>query len=214
MKKYLIMLITILSVISCSKKPGKLTGNVYWKYNNYVGNKPDAGAKVSLFVIDKNKKDSIFETTTDVNGNYTINDIPPAKYLLVIQSENTTSSPKEHLDNLKNYSKEMKQLFGFDLNKYATTLKEIDNDYIKYEEILTDMDYNKYGGLSNKIDECKKYQKNIDDKSANLIDKLPKELKIKLGLYTGYSKSLDINNIEIKEDKTINQNTDFGTTYQ
>jgi hypothetical protein len=31
---------------------GTLTGNAYWKYNNYVGNKPDAGAEVTLYSLD------------------------------------------------------------------------------------------------------------------------------------------------------------------
>lgn len=213
MKKIYILILITCTILSCTKKPGTLTGNVYWKYNNYVGNKPDAGAKITLYAIDKSQKDSIFKATADINGNYTINDIPPAKYLLVIQSENTTDSPFDHIQNLKICSNDLKNTFDFDINKFSKNLEEIDAAYKKYETILIDSDDEKYGSLSNKIDEYEKYQKIAIDKSSDLIDKFPKKVKLKLGLFTGYSKSLYFQNIEIKEEKTVNENTDFGTTY-
>lgn len=178
-----------------------------------MGNKPDAGAKITLYAIDKSQKDSIFKATADINGNYTINDIPPAKYLLVIQSENTTDSPFDHIQNLKICSNDLKNTFDFDINKFSKNLEEIDAAYKKYETILIDSDDEKYGSLSNKIDEYEKYQKIAIDKSSDLIDKFPKKVKLKLGLFTGYSKSLYFQNIEFKEEKTVNENTDFGTTY-
>ncbi|WP_396192379.1 carboxypeptidase-like regulatory domain-containing protein [Flavobacterium sp.] len=213
MKKIYILILITCTILSCTKKPGTLTGNVYWKYNNYVGNKPDSGAEITLYAINKSQRDSIFKATADVNGNYTINDIPPAKYLLVIRSKNTTDSPLDHIQNLKICSNDLKNTFDFDINNFSKNLEEIDAAYKKYETILIDSDIEKYGGLSNKINEYEKYQKIAIDKSSDLIDKFPTKVKLKLGLFTGYSKSLYIQNIEIKEEKTVNKNTDFGTTY-
>jgi len=49
--------LAILLAAGCStfsKKPtemGSLKGNVFWKYNNYVGNKPDAGTSIKLYSL-------------------------------------------------------------------------------------------------------------------------------------------------------------------
>lgn len=213
MKKILFFFFIAMTILSCTKKPGNLSGNVYWKYNNYVGNKPDSGSEIKLIAFDKTQKDSIFKTTSDLNGNYTINDIPPGKYFLIIESKNTTDSPKNHLDNLQNYSEDLKTLFGLNLSKFSKEIFEINGYYQKYTEILTDSDDSKYGGISNKIDQYEKFEKMSEDKSSELIDKIPSNVKYKVGLLTAYSKSLEFKNIEIKEGKTENIITDFGVTY-
>lgn len=213
MKKIYVLFLISFAILSCAKKPGGLTGNVYWKYNDYVGNKPDSGAKIKLIPFDKTQKDSIFETTADLNGNYTIKDIPIGKYFLIVESENTKDNPRDHLKNLQIYAKSLKELFGFDLQKYSKEIYDIDNDYMKYTDILTDSDNDKYGGISNKIEQYQKFEKMSLEKSAKLIDKIPSEIKFKIGLLTKYSSSLDFQNVEIKEGKTKNIVTDFGVTY-
>ena len=213
MKKKYILFLILFTILSCTKKPGGLTWNVYWKYNDYVGNKPDSGAKIKLIPFDKTQKDSIFETTADLNGNYAINEIPPGKYFLIVESENTKDNPKDHLENLQIYSKSLKEIFGFDLQKYSKEIEEIENDYKKYTDILTDPDYDKYGGISNKIEQYQKLEKMSFEKSANLIDKIPSKIRFKIGLLTGYSSSLDFQDVEIKEGKIENVVTDFGLTY-
>ncbi len=213
MKKIYILFLLSFTILSCTKKPGGLTGNVYWKYNDYIGNKPDSGAKIKLIPFDKTQKDSIFEATADLNGNYIINDIPTGKYFLIVESENTRDNPKEHLENLQIYTKSFKELFGFDLQKYSKEIGEIENDYKKYTDILSDSDNDKYGGISNKIEQYQKFEKKALEKSANLIDKIPSEIRFKIGLLTGYSSSLDFHIVEIKEGKTENIVTDFGVTY-
>ena len=70
-----------------------------------------------------------------------------------------------------------------------------------------------YETLKRQMDAYQNVENKIKDNSLNLISKFPKDFKTKLGLYTGYDKSLSFNNIEIKEAKTANQNVDFGTTY-
>lgn len=213
MKKILITIIVlIVTLTSCTKKPGVLTGNVYWKYNNYVGNKPDAGSEVKLY--SKTNKETKYETTTDVSGNFKIEDIPPGKYFLIIQSQNTTDSPKDHLDNLLIYSDDIKNLLGLDLKKYKKEIDEITKLQDEYQKLLSDTsDRNDYEEVSRQMDAYQKVENKIKENSINLISKFPEEIKTKLRLYTGYDKSLSFNNIEIKEAKTANQNVDFGITY-
>lgn len=72
-------------------KTGKVTGDVSYKYNNYVGNKPDTGA--TIFLISKNVKtlpdkiglglssntEGVYRTEVDGSGKYTFDRIPVGK---------------------------------------------------------------------------------------------------------------------------------------
>ena len=86
-------------------KTGKITGNVTYKYNNYVGNKADTGATVIL--VSKNVKslpDSValghtyalpegcYGVKVDGTGNYTFDNIPIGEYYIVIISKNTNEN--------------------------------------------------------------------------------------------------------------------------
>jgi hypothetical protein len=95
-----------------------LTGNAYWKYNNYVGNKADAGAGVILLSLDTIRENQKFDATADFQGNYKIERILPGRYFLIVRSKNATDCPERHLTNLALYSSQIKQLFGFDISNY------------------------------------------------------------------------------------------------
>lgn len=212
MRKLLLIVSIVLVLSSCTKKPGILTGNVYQKYNNYVGNKPDAGSEVKLY--SKTNKETNYETTTDVSGNFKIEDIPPGKYFLIVQSENTTDSAEDHLDNLLIYSDDIKKVFGIDIKKYKKEIDEITKLKDEYQRLLTDTSGgNSYEALTRQMDAYQKVESKIKENSLSLISKFPSEFKTKLGLLTGYDNSFSFNNIEIKEAKTANQNVDFGITY-
>lgn len=212
MRKKIFITILITTIISCSKKPGTLVGNVYWKYNDYVGNKPDAGCEVKLYSLTENKID--FKTTTDVSGNYKIDDIVPGKYFLIIKSKNTTDSPKDHLDNLLIYSQDLKKIFGLDINKFKTEIEEVNSLENKYREaLIASSDQKSYEGISKQMEVYHNLESQIMEKSADIISKFPAEFKTTVGLYTGYDKSFSFKVIEIKEAKTTTENVDFGLTY-
>lgn len=82
-------------------KTGKLTGDVSYKYNNYIGNKPDTGTLVILISknvkrlpddIDEiftNKCEKVYCTEVDGSGKYVFDKIPIGEYFLVLISKNT-----------------------------------------------------------------------------------------------------------------------------
>lgn len=212
MKKTLIATIALmLTLSSCTKDPGVFTGNIYWKYNDFVGNKPDAGSEIKLYSL-KNKK-LFSETTADVSGNFKLEDVPAGNYFAIIKSKNTTKSEKEHLDNLSIYSEDLNFLFGFDLKTLKKETNEIDKLNDTYLGILTDSDEKKYGGLSNKVKKYEEIEHEIRMKSLKLISNLPSDFKSKLGLYSSSGNSYKFLSIEIKEGKSTVENIDFGTTY-
>ena len=87
-------------------KTGSISGNVTYKYNNYVGNKPDTGTVVFLiskkvtslpdsmgygWTWDVDDYEGVYATKVDGSGNYILNDIPVGEYYIVLISENTNS---------------------------------------------------------------------------------------------------------------------------
>ncbi len=84
---------------------GTITGNVTWKYNEYVGTKADVGAQVYLFrrssksrclrVVDVRFGESdpakgFYVTQVDLNGKYCFRRLPPGTYDLLVVSKATS----------------------------------------------------------------------------------------------------------------------------
>ncbi len=210
-RRFLIIVALIIALTSCTKKPGVLTGNVYWKFNDYVGNKPDAGCKVRLYSI--TNKEIIHETTTDVLGNFKIEEIIPGNYFLIIQSNNTNDSPSEHLSNLLIYSSDLKDIFGFNDSSFKNEIDEITQLQKISDNILNKYDVNNMERMEDQIKKENEMKDEINDKADKLISKFPEEFKIGLNLLTGYDNSFYFTTIQIDEGKTSNQNVDFGVTY-
>lgn len=190
---------------------GSLTGNAYWKFNNYVGNKADAGAEVTLFSLDTIRGDLKFEAVTDVQGNYKIDRIPPGEYFLIVRSKNATDCPESHLSNLRIYSSYINQLFIFDINNYKEQMQEIHVLDSLASAALTSEDKG-YGSASNILDNYYKYQGQSRDKANELVKLFPEEFTREIKLYTGYSNAFDFETVQIEENKSVNIITDFGIT--
>jgi hypothetical protein len=192
---------------------GRITGNVYWKYNNFVGNKPDAGSEASLYSLDTFRRDVSYKATCDVMGNFEINKILPGDYLLIVRSQNTTDSPDEHLDELLFYSDPLFKLFGYDIsNENRDQIGEYGAlDSLCHEALMAeDIEY---GTFSKRYAEYQKLQKKKMELAEIIIGKFPIEFKSKIGLYSGYSKKLKFHKVTVDEAKTSNEIIDFGITY-
>lgn len=190
---------------------GSLTGNAYWKYNNYIGNKPDAGSTVTFYSLDTIRGDLKFEATADVQGNYKIERIPPGKYFLIVRSNNATDCPDSHLSRLRIYSSDIKQLFGFDLDKYSNQVTEITTLDSLASAALISSDKGSRSSTRG-VDDYYIYKEKSRDKANELIKLFPDDFIRKIKLYTGYSKAYDFEIMYIEEGKSTNQITDFGIT--
>jgi len=195
--KHLFLIVVLFSIVSCSK-PGSINGNVFWKYNDYVGNKPDSGATITIYSLDENPKDSVYTTTTDINGNYKIENIAPGEYFFVANSKNTKSSPINHLENLKKHSGEIKKLFNFNIESY--TLDNLKNLILLNSLNVGDPEH-------------VQTEKELNDKIAEIIQSFPNHLKSKVGLDTGFDNSITFKKIKVIKDRANVENIDFGTSY-
>ena len=118
LKNYTLFCLLSFSLISCKPNYGSLTGNAYWKYNNYVGDKPDAGSEVYLFSQDTSEVP--LEATCDVQGNFKFDKVETGDYMLVIKSKNTTNSAADQLQEI--FTASTIKYFGFYLGGIDSTL--------------------------------------------------------------------------------------------
>jgi hypothetical protein len=81
---------------------GTVSGNVFWKYNDYVGNKADAGATVYLIPEEKTK--GALKSNCDVSGNFRFEGVPYGNYLVIVISENTKTDGEYNVASLSDVS--------------------------------------------------------------------------------------------------------------
>ena len=129
---------------------GSVQGTVSWKYNDFVGSRPDVGAKVYLFSENyKEKKGKLYEynssrpddglyfQTVDKDGKFILNDIPSGSYYLLIVSENTnrdilndsrkeyaTSAFKGKIDDMKYFTSTVLYINKFELKSIDIGVKD------------------------------------------------------------------------------------------
>jgi len=190
-----------------------MTGNVYWKYNDYVGNKPDAGSKVYLY---QNKKDAtVLEATADVQGNFKFDKVETGEYLLIVVSKNTTNSPEDHVRELQNSSYYLKDFFDFDL---SSVLPEKQREVKLRDSIIWNMrrknnEENSGNKFLKQLDIIRKKEDTLKDVSAEIIKALPIALSMKFVTLTPYGNKFEIKRVTIEKDKVTNEVIDFGITY-
>lgn len=209
MKRLICLIIICALFASCEKPKGSLAGNVYWKYNDFIGNKPDAGSEVFLYSSDTTRP--VIKTKCDVQGNFSLKDIPEGDYLLVVQSGNTRSSAKEALMELA-YTK-TKPFLGFDIGDIADT-SEIRN-VLRFELSDTSSNNESYEALTARIKKREAAEKSKEDKAEEIIGKIPRNARLFKDVITigRVSNKINLKTVKIAKDKEEKVVVDFGITY-
>ncbi|MEI9920358.1 MAG: hypothetical protein WDO14_16420 [Bacteroidota bacterium] len=191
---------------------GSLSGNVYWKYNDFIGNRADAGAVIKLYPLDSVRSSTKYTAIADLQGNYKIDKILPGRYLVIITSKSTTACPEKHLRMIGNYADVIKEVFDFDIADYEKSIDEISVLKSKSESVLLDFNSKKYGGASERMGTYYELESLMRDKANDLINSFPSKFRSALPLYTGYSYSNDFEVVIIEEEENKVMTSDFGTT--
>ena len=211
MKKILqIALAASFLFVSCKKEPGSVSGNVYYKFNDYVGNKPDAGATIKVFNLDKGAEPAVYEGTADVQGNYKVSGINPADYLLVVKSKTTTALTGDILQQLLKNAEGVKAVFGVDMMTFKSDIDMLSALDFTNDGLIAGMDTSNYTENEVKINENKAKIKKIVD---SLLAKFPKDFVKAFDLYGAFGPKIEVKTIKVEETKDVNNNTDFGVTY-
>jgi hypothetical protein len=174
---YIILLIGINKI---NAQTGSISGNVYWKYNNYVGNRPDAGSEIVL--IQLTHPAIQHKAKCDIQGNYKIEGIIPGRYFLQIKSHNTKQDPIFYTRLFKIFKENLDSAYEIKVSNFRNDLQnEIDELYEQQVELnkrMTQMKYTAYRKENDKI------EKELQVKIKDWIESMPIEIKNKLGIYS------------------------------
>ncbi len=192
---------------------GTLKGNVSWKENNDAANKADAGAEATLYFLDSTRNGLKYETTADVQGNYTFEKLMPGRYFLIVRSKNTIDCPEQHLQKLFIFKSFFEQLFGFNINDYQAEIKIIKDLNMQAGKVSKEEDA-KYGGHPNKLAKITSLKNEMRNKADELIKGFPNDFKQVIKLSNGYSNAYYFMGIQLDEGETDNKMSDFGISCQ
>jgi len=213
LKKVLPFCLLAFILVSCKPNFGSLTGNAYWKYNNYVGNKPDAGSKAYLFSQDTSK--APLETTCDVQGNFKFDKVETGDYMLVVESKNTTTSASDQLEEM--FTTETSKYFGFSLRQIDSALlnQAIDTYFESQKKEISAPPNYSYKQTLAYYDSARIFRNKANKLADSLLDKIPKDNRLMKEIYIlgTMSKKVKFKKITIKKNETTNEVFDFGITY-
>ncbi|MBS1928201.1 MAG: hypothetical protein JST95_06385 [Bacteroidetes bacterium] len=214
MRKFITPFFLLILLASCGHGVGSLSGNVFWKYNNYVGNKPDAGSSIHLYPYEKKSKP--LEATADVQGNFRFDKVSSGDYLLIVVSENTTASPDDIYRELFYSSRYLKDVFDFD---FSTVKPDKQKEFQLQDSLNRNSLTNESVDFSNStssdkllkdIEDRQKKEKQLRDIAQEIIKAIPSDVSSKLGILINKVK---LRRVTIEKDKTTTEVIDFGITY-
>lgn len=114
-------------------KLGRVTGNVTYKYNDFVGNRSDTGTKVyliskSITSLPNNialginvpaDLEDCYYTEVDGTGSYLFENIPVGEYYIILMSKNTNSGSTSGVNH---WGKEIYSMFSAEGQEYADAI--------------------------------------------------------------------------------------------
>lgn len=211
---------------ACHPKTGNLTGNAYWRYNNYVGDKPDAGTEIFLFTQDTSKEP--LKTMCDVQGNFSFKQLPVGEYILVARSRATTSSSADQMNDLLPYLSE--PIISFPRQPENTIVTDFIDSYYRaqlHERVPFATDSR---DIKSNLDSFRYYHRLSENLADSILNMMPGECPLKKWIYyyglpkdklvtqelklngTG-NRKLKLQRMKVEADKTTSVVVDFGITY-
>ena len=191
---------------------GTIKGNVFFKYNDLIGNRADAGSQVILY----SQADSTFATTTaDLQGNFVYDNLQPGQYMVGVVSENTIDNGIESF-GLASFAYTQPYL-GFSFSKLSPDLYDsIHSGIQKCDSLLIVMSSKtKYGGQWNKARKAReKIMKDCQTMIKRLMAQAPLNSKTLPYNFTRiHGKKYRFSNVTVEPGKTSTIVIDFGITY-
>lgn len=206
----MILLVAVCTVGNAQS--GTIKGNVFFKYNELIGNKADAGSQVILY----SKTDSTFApTTTDLQGNFVYDNLKPGQYLVGVVSENTIDNGIESF-GLASFAN-TKPYLGFSFSKLSPELFDsIHAGIQKCDSLLIVMSSKtKYGGQWNKARKAReKVMKGCQAMIKRLMSLAPMNSRtLPFNFTRTHGKKYRFSHVTVEPGKTSTIVIDFGITH-
>lgn len=184
---------------------GSVEGNVYWKYNDFVGNRPDAGAEIRII----NNRDSLkyYTTTADVRGDWSFDSIPAGYYVLVVKSESTKSSNLEFFRELSAGLHFMDTVYHFG-DEFLDPIR----DSIRFLQNSMDSLIINYNPETNEYSSISEVREQMEALAKRALSQIPLEWLMRFGIYSTGNK-IDVHSIGVYKQTKKKIVTDFGISY-
>lgn len=213
MKKRIPILCLILLIVvnQINGQTGTISGNVYWKYNDYVGNKADAGSDVSL--VSLSNPEIKLNTTCDLQGNYKLEGIAPGRYFLIVKSKNTRQDPVMFSRLFEVYKFQLDSILGIKISGFRIDMQaKIDSLYKQQFELVQKFGKNEIK-MQKYLKEDARIKKDLLSKIEEWFNAMPMEQKLKLNTASYIHDSFHYQIIDVQPNKNETVVTDFGVTY-
>lgn len=203
-----IYILLAVAILACAKPKSTVSGNAYWNYNKYVGDKPDAGTSIYLFSSDTSKL--VLKTECDVQGNFQIDNVEIGDYTLVAESKNTNASASDIFYALMNAPS-----LGVNLKAIDSTLFNRAFDY-HFKQMHFDIDPDPFLSTDEKLryyDSAILVRRLSNQYAESLLKKIPDNSKLLKTLGMVGFRKLRVFSITVEKNKKTVQVIDFGNTY-
>jgi hypothetical protein len=211
--KRLLFILLIPSFINA--QTGSISGNAYWKYNDFVGNKADAGSEVYLFYPDTSKVP--LNTQCDVQGNFKFDKLEDGNYLVLIVSKNTNTPGVENFTSFDILNTVTLKYFGFDIHQFKPHYDSVSYFKKNYEAALGEKVNVWRMNKQMKEQENKKisYYNSIHNLFEKVLtERLPFNTRLPLlPLHSTFQPKIKFEELEIKGGNNRTLIADFGITY-
>lgn len=188
---------------SAFAQTGSIEGSAFFKYNDLIGNRPDAGSSVRLFYDGSILHPQIL--TTDINGQYQFKSLTSGKYILIVKSKETNRDPYLSFTQLVTHSDKLQPLLEISVKDFRIDLQnEIERLKAEWSSLLLERRPN-----TKKI---KEKRMAVINKIFDFYELLPREALIMMGINTP-TDNLDIHELEITDESHKKIPTAFGVSY-
>lgn len=194
----------------------KIVGNVFWLYNNFVGNRGDNGAIVRL--ISSNDNSILAETKADKEGDFEFNNVLSDYYRLMVVSKNVTQDLSFGQYPIEKYLNIMDTATARIFRERITIYDALEQhkELRAYEERLAEN-----WGANRDWSETYHKRKKLEESLQSLVydsiySFIPYTLRKELNINSSWDKSyfkIKIQVINLKDNEDLKIAVDFASTY-
>lgn len=202
MRKILLVLAKFFPILLFSQT-SEIRGSAFYKYNEYIGNRPDAGASVTAYSLQDPKLEK--STTVDLSGAFSVTVPDTGRYFIIVKSKETNDEPYIAFVKLFGAVSLINKYFGVDLHKLNPQLKDqIEQKRKEYYDYL----------LSSKTKPKKVTEMEIEMMKLvyQFYNLIPMDARSKMG-FPSPSDNLFFKEVKITKDGSDKIVVDFGVTY-
>lgn len=134
----------------------------------------------------------------------------PGEYLLITKSKNTTAEITGIFEQFLSNSKDVNTIFGVDTDKFRSDITELSALSLAKSQGLAEAGGD---GFDAGMAKYKKASADQSKKTEELVKKIPAEFAKTFTIYGAFGPKIEIKKIVVEENKDVQNNIDFGVTY-